>query len=567
MPAGQAVSHDHDPGVSKGSRGDLGRALEQARRRIAGLEARATDLAGEVAGLVAANAGLQRENERLRKRVAELEVLAGERGGDDEAGLRRRIAELEGRVAGLERELLDARRAAKRQAAPFGRRKAKRKPKKPGRKPGHAGAFRAPPGEVDRTEHEPLKACPHCGCTDLRDRQDHENYVLELLRKAFEAIRYVTESGYCPRCRRRVRSRHPEQPSVAGGAAMVCVGPQAVALAVALKVRHGVAMRRVGEFFATGFGIGFTAGGLAQMLQRLARRLEPVYRALISALQVADAVFADETGWRIVRATRWLWVFCTAEVTVYVVDARRSHEVPLEVLGPGFVGLLHHDGARTYDALTNCLHQTCLEHILRDLDELGEIKTRGAVRWPRAIAELLRDAIALRRTAGVQSGVKPGDPADRIETRLDRLLLADLTDPDNARMQRRLERNREWLFPFLYLEEAEATNSRAERQLRPMIIGRKIGACNRSEAGARAHQILASLIATARQQGHNEVDVLRLGACGPPDPVIRRLLPAAARSRKAVGAPSIAARRKTPAAKPRGTRTARRTRAGPEERR
>jgi hypothetical protein len=543
--------------------------LEQARRRIAGLEGRATDLAGEVAGLVAANAELQREKGRLRRRVAELEVLAGERGGDDEAWLRRRIAELEGRVADLERELLEARRAAKRQAAPFGRRKGKRKAKKPGRKPGHPGAFRRPPGEVDRTEREPLKACPCCGCTDLRDRQEHENYVLELLRKAFEAIRYVTESGYCPRCHRRVRSRHPEQPSVAGGAAMVCVGPQAAALAIDLKVRHGVAMRRVGEFFATGFGFGFTAGALAQMLQRLARRLEPAYRALISALQVGDAVFVDETGWRIVRATRWLWVFCTAEVTVYVVDARRSHEVPLEVLGPGFVGLLHHDGARTYDALTNCLHQTCLEHILRDLDELGDIKTRGAVRWPRAIAELLRDAIALRRTAGVQSGVQPGDPADRIETRLDRLLLADLTDPDNARMQRRLERNREWLFPFLYLEEAEATNSRAERQLRPMIIGRKIGACNRSEAGARAHQILASLIATARQQGHNEVDVLRLGACGPPDPVIRRLVPAAARSRKAVGAhaPSIAARRKTPAAKPRDTRTARRTRAGPEERR
>lgn len=545
--------------------------MEQARRRIAGLEARATYLAGEVAGLVAGNAELRQENERLRRRVAELEVLAGERGADDEAGLRWRIAELEGRVADLERELLEARRAAKRQAHPFGRRKAKRKPKKPGRKPGHPGSFRVPPGDVDRTEHEPLNACPHCGCTDLRNRREHENYVVEVLRKAFEAIRYVTESGYCRRCHRRVRSRHPEQPSVACGAAKVCVGPQAAALAIDLKVRHGVAMRRVGEFFAAGFGFGFTAGGLAQMLQRLARRLEPVYRALISALQVANAVFADETGWRIVRATRWLWVFCTAEVTVYVVDARRSHEVPLEVLGSGFVGLLHHDGARTYDAMRNCLHQTCLEHILRDLDELGEIKTRGAVRWPRAVAELLREAIALRRTAGVQSEVQPGDPADRIETRLDRLLLADLTDPDNARMQRRLERNREWLFPFLYLEEAEATNSRAERQLRPMIVGRKIGACNRSEAGARAHQILASLIATARQQGHNEVDVLRQGACGPPDRVIRRLLPAAARPRHGVGghAPTAAARRNARgrAGRSRPAYTPRRTRAGPEERR
>jgi transposase len=556
--AGQAVSRDDDAGIGRGSRDELRASLEQARRRIAGLETRATALAGEVAGLVAGNAGLQHENDRLRRRVGELEVLAGERGGQGEAGLRRRIAELEGRVADLERELLEARRAGKRQAAPFARRKRKAKPKKPGRKPGHPGAFRPPPEEVDRTESAPLEACPHCGCTDLEDRKEHENYVLELLRKAFEVIRYVTNSGFCPHCRRRVRSRHPEQPSVASGAAMVCVGPRAIALAIDLKVRHGVAMRRTAELFATGIGFGFTAGGLAQMMQRAARRLEPAYEALISALRVAEAVFTDETGWRIVRATRWLWVFCTTEVTVYVVDARRSHEVPLQVLGPGFMGLLHHDGAREFDSLTNCLHQTCLEHILRDLDELSEIKSRGAVRFPRAIAGLLREAIDLRRRAGAQSEVKPGDPADRIETRLDRLLMADLTDPDNARMQRRLQRNREWLFPFLYLDEAEATNSRAERQLRPMIVGRKIGACNRSEAGARAHQILASIIASARQQGHNEVDLLEQAGCRPPDEVIRRLVPAAARR---------GAGRKTdrPDRATRPARSPRRTRADREE--
>lgn len=560
MLAGQAVSRDDDDdaGAGRGSRNDLRAALEQARRRIAGLETRATDLAGEVAGLVAGNAGLQHANDRLRRRVAELEVLAGERGGQGEAGLRRRIAELEGRVADLERELLEARRAGKRQAAPFARRKRKAKPKKPGRKVGHPGAFRPPPGEVDRTESTPLDACPHCGCSDLRDVREHENYVLELLRKAYEVIRYVTHSGFCPHCRRRVRSRHPEQPSVANGAAMVCVGPRASALAIDLKVRHGVAMRRTAELFATGIGFGFTAGGLAQMMQRIARRLGPAYEALISALQVAEAVFTDETGWRIVRATRWLWVFCTTEVTVYVVDARRSHEVPLRVLGPGFMGMLHHDGGREFDSLTNCLHQTCLEHILRDLDGLNEIKTGGAVRFPRAVAGLLREAIALRRERGVQSEVKPGDPSDRIETRLDRLLMADLTDPDNARMQRRLKRNREWLFPFMYLEEAEATNGRAERQLRPMIVGRKIGACNRSEAGALAHQILASILATARQQGHNEVDVLEQGVWGPPDEVIRRLVPAAAhrtaRRSRHQGSDSTRPRR-----------TPRRTRAGPEE--
>jgi len=115
---GQTIS-GADARVGAGNRGDLRRALEPARRRVAGLETRATELAGEVASLVAANAGLQRENERLRGRVAELERLAGERGLRDDADFRRRIAALERRVAELERELLEARRATKRQASQF----------------------------------------------------------------------------------------------------------------------------------------------------------------------------------------------------------------------------------------------------------------------------------------------------------------------------------------------------------------------------------------------------------------------------------------------------------------
>ena len=52
--------------------------------------------------------------------------------------------------------------------------------------------------------------------------------------------RYVTYSGYCVDCHKRVRSQHPEQISQATGAAGVLVGPRAKALAADLKHRFGV---------------------------------------------------------------------------------------------------------------------------------------------------------------------------------------------------------------------------------------------------------------------------------------------------------------------------------------
>jgi transposase len=492
------------------------------------LEAALARARATVGRLRADNAHLEAENAALRRRLAQLEVLLATRGGTDAVALRRRIVELEARVAELTHALHEAQRAARRQAAPFARRRPRCRPKQPGRKPGHPGAYCERPTHVDETVEVPLPDCPDCH-GQLRRRRRYVNWVLDVPQVQPRVIQYVTEGGWCARCCKHRRSRHPDQPSVAQGAAAVALGPNALALAATLKVRHHVAMRRVAELFAVAFGLSFTAGGLAQALQRLGRRLDATYQALIAALRVSDAVFCDETGWRIVRATCWLWVLCTPQVTVYVVDARRNHEVPLRLLGAGFAGILHHDGARSYDVLP-FLHQTCLEHILRDLDELGQVKTRGAVRWPRAVAGLLREAMALRRSDGVQSGVRPGDPSDRIEKRLDRLLLADLTDADNVRMRKRLVRNRDVLLPFLYLEEAEATNNRAERQLRPILGARKIGAGNRSQVGARAHQIVASIVATARQQGHNEVEVLAEAARSPPGAVVTRLVPAAARA-------------------------------------
>ena len=51
----------------------------------------------------------------------------------------------------------------------------------------------------------------------------------------------------------------------------------------------------------------------------------------------------------------------------------------------------------------------------------------------------------------------------------------------------------------------DATNNRAERALRPAVIVRKTGGCNKTEAGARVHGILSSILVTARQQGLNPV--------------------------------------------------------------
>jgi hypothetical protein len=82
------------------------------------------------------------------------------------------------------------------------------------------------------------------------------------------------------------------------------------------------------------------------------------------------------------------------------------------------------------------------------------------------------------------------------------------TDRDNERFARRLRKQRRHLLRFLRVEGVEATNNRAERALRPAVLVRKTGGCNKTPRGARTHAVLASLLQTLRQPGRETLAYL-----------------------------------------------------------
>jgi hypothetical protein len=272
-----------------------------------------------------------------------------------------------------------------------------------------------------------------------------------------------------------------------------------------MKHRLGIPYRKTAELFETALGLKVTAGALCQSNERLAARAEPVYKELVEAIRCCAAVNADETGWRIGVLAAWLWVFTSRAITVYVIAERRSHEVVVEVLGREFRGVLVSDCFVAYDHRDLCqwLKQKCFAHFLNELSNFSREKKRGAVRFPRELSVVLREALKLGEQ---RTTLDPGSFVARrqeLEERLDALIAEGrrFSDPDNARLAKRLRRQREHLFTFLEVEGVEATNNRAERALRPAVVVRKTGGCNRTPQGARTHAVLASLLATAKQQG------------------------------------------------------------------
>jgi len=440
----------------------------------------------------------------------------------------RRIAELESelakeratvqalleRVRQLEAEVESLKRAGKRQATPFARRKRSKSPKRPGRKAGQGRfAYRAKPApeEVKETKTVPLCECPECH-GGLSEFKEHEQYVVDIPPVKPIITRYKTYSGYCATCGKRVRSRHPEQTSEASGAAGVVVGPRAKALAADLKHRLGASYAKVCEVLVDAFGLRVTRSGWCQADQRLAGQAYFVYEELIEVLRLSVVVHVDETGWRIGVLSAWLWVFTHRHVSVYAIRDNRSHEVVVEILGREFKGVLASDCFLAYDHrdLTEWLKQKCLGHLLNDLSEMEETKTRGAVRFAQDVTAVLRRALSLKAEKPSLSPAAFARQATALEAELDALIdpRRRLTDPDNARLAKRLRKQRPHVLRFLYVDELDATNNQAERQLRPSVITRKTSGCNRTQGGADAHAILSSILATCRQQAIPILDYL-----------------------------------------------------------
>ena len=132
------------------------------------------------------------------------------------------------------------------------------------------------------------------------------------------------------------------------------------------------------------------------------------------------------------------------------------------------------------------------------------------MRFARDVTATLRAALALRDPKRTLTPADFAAQAAQLESQLDALIAArrQLTDPDNTRLAKRLRKHRQHRLRFLYVDGLDATNHQAERMLRPAVITRKTGGCNRTQGGAETHSILASVLTTGRQQGFSILESL-----------------------------------------------------------
>jgi transposase len=442
-------------------------------------------LASEKRRLLTQQSHLEQENEELKRRLAKAQEAIQE--------ARERIEELE--------------RVAARQMAPFRRREELKVPaaekKRPGRKTGHAGARRPRPRQVHAEVNVPLACCPGCG-GPVADRTPVTQYVEELPPLEPVVTRLTTWKAKCGCCG-EVRSTHPLQTSTARGAASVMVGPRAASLAVFLNKHLGIPLRKTCAILRQGFGLSLSAGGLTQLLHRVAKKVKPQYQALQAQVRHSPVNYMDETSWY-VGEPRVLWVATNCEYTLYHIDTSHGGPVAQQILGKDYSGVLVTDCHGAYRCIKTSQHKYIAHH-LRALARFRDKNETDDASYLDAWKGLWQEVLELRRVRDKIPAASFTERRAKLEAQWDELIGREVTQTGDRKFRARMQHMAEHRFGCLY-HDVEATNNRAERAIRPAVIARKVSCGNRTDRGASTWEILVSLAATAFQNGRDFVTEL-----------------------------------------------------------
>jgi len=264
-----------------------------------------------------------------------------------------------------------------------------------------------------------------------------------------------------------------------------------------LALEHYVQGVTLGHLSAS---LGILQGSLWAALHQLARRLASVPERLLLEYRGAPVKHADETGWRTDGHNGYAWLFCTDRVSLFRFRQSRSASVAREVFGtkrlPGTLVVDRYNGYNQ----APCLIQYCYSHLLREVQDLGKEfpEVSEVLLFVARFAPLLAEAIQLR----AQGLTSEAFSQRALELKMDikTLIHSPAQHPGIQKIQNIFREKAARLYHWSKKATIPADNNRAERELRPLVIARKISFGSQSEQGALTREILMSVLLTLRKR-------------------------------------------------------------------
>jgi len=377
-----------------------------------------------------------------------------------------------------------------------------KKPLPLGAPKGHIGYSRHVPERIDHIKSLDPKRCPFCN-TELGETQEiRKRYITDIkLSLNVVNIEYEIHRKYCIGCKKLVESQVPNALPHAR------FGLNLMLLVMYLKLGLRLSNQKICEYFDTMSNLSLSDGEISHILKQLAREFGDYYAYLEKLLKLARVKHTDSTSWRINGKNYFAWVFISAGTVIYKISKRNNHKVALAFLKKQKGNVLvvdRHSAFRTLAEKAGFLLQLCWSHILSDTKELA--KNFGSE--GKYIHRKLKEIYSLAKMLDHK-----GTPEQIEQLKGEIIQLTVRRHYKHVTIRRFVNnlRNRdlENLFRFVNDTEIDPTNNISERNLRALVIIRKISNGSKSRRGANATAMLLSVIQTLRLRKENVLQGLQ----------------------------------------------------------
>ncbi len=292
-----------------------------------------------------------------------------------------------------------------------------------------------------------------------------------------------------------------------------------IAYIIDQKYTNGMPLYRQEQQFKRN-GLELTRQNLANWMIKAAELYEHLYNRLHELLLEKDILMADETTVQVLHepgraptTKSFMWLYRTGKydnpIVLYDYQETRAGDHPKEFL-TGFKGYLQADGYSGYNKLDNIIRVGCLAHVRRGYIE--------------ALNALPKNAQSSRTLAN--KGVKFCNELYKIEQKIRDLSIEErlnirlkLSKPILDDFSAWLKKQSKKVLPKSKLSEAinytinqwdyimnilldgrlEIDNNRAERSIKPFVIGRKGWLFSNTPKGAKSSAIIYSIVETAKE--------------------------------------------------------------------
>lgn len=361
---------------------------------------------------------------------------------------------------------------------------------------GHKGYTRCIPERIDCIRELIPKKCPHCNTKLAGETQEvRSRHITDIkLISKVKTTRFDIHRKYCPTCKKLV------EPEVKEALPHARFGLNLMLLVMYLRLGLRLPCNKIREYFMDVFCLKISEGEVIGILRQLVIAFGDYYSYLEKIVKLARIKHSDTTSWRVNGRNHVAWVFIACGIVLYKIRKSNCHKAGLVFLQKQTGNILvvdRHSAFRLLAKKAGFHLQLCWSHILQDTKQLAEEFGAEGKHVHKKLKEIYALAKGLNHK-GTQ------EMAEQLKAEVFQLTLRHYAHSIVRKFVNNLYyRDGNDLFRFVTDTEIDPTNNISERELRALVIIRKISNGSRSRRGANATAILLSIIQTLRFKKEN----------------------------------------------------------------